>query len=176
MEKEIFKDIPEYEGKYQVSNLGNVKSLPREIDNGIRKFISKERILKPSKDGGGYYHVIICKEGNKKSIKVHVLVAMAFLNHVPNGTQNIEVDHKNEIKTDNRVENLQILSGGEHRRKTAKSRNTSSKYTGVYWNKSRNKWQSNIRIDGKLKFLGYFSEEHQAHLVYQKALNNLNNN
>jgi hypothetical protein len=165
--KEIFKDIPGYEGYYQISNLGNVKSL-----NYGRT--GEERILKPGKSGNGYYQVVLYKEGNKKSIKVHILVAMAFLGHVPNGHK-IEVDHKNEIKADNRVENLQLLNTREHRSKYYLTIKTSSKYTGVCWDKIDNKWRANIYIDSKLKFLGYFLEEIEAHLAYQKALEMYNN-
>ena len=164
MIEEVFKDIPNYEGIYQVSNLGNVKSL---------KF-GKERILKPSDDGKGYCHLNLCKEGKSKSIKVHVLIAMAFLNHVPDGHK-IEVDHKNGIKTDNRLENLQLLSCEEHRIKTTKNRNSSRQYTGVCWHKAIKKWQAQIRIEGKNKYLGLYETEIDAHLAYQKALENLYN-
>ena len=162
MNKEIFKDIPNYEGIYQVSNLGNVKSL---------KF-GKERILKPSNNGKGYFQVILWKDGKLKTKKIHVLVAMAFLGHIPNGNK-IEVDHKNNIKNDNRLENLQLLSCEEHRIKTTKNKNSSSQYTGVYWSKHAKKWQAQIRIDGKNKYLGLYETEIDAHLAYQKALNNL---
>jgi hypothetical protein len=162
MQKEIFKDVPNYEGLYQVSNTVNIKSLKYD----------KERILKPGDNGKGYYLVNLSKDGKSKTITVHVLVAMAFLGHVPDGNK-IEVDHKNGIKSDNRVENLQLLTIEEHRRKTVKNMKTSSKYAGVYWNKASNKWRAQIYIDGKLKFLGYFTDEYEAHLAYQKALNQL---
>jgi hypothetical protein len=160
---EFFKDVPNYEGLYQVSNIGNVKSLK----------YGKERILKPGIISSGYYTVALSKEGKPKTIGVHVLVAMAFLGHNPYGHK-IEVDHKNDIKTDNRFENLQILSGDRHRRKPKKSMNTSSKYTGVGWDKNAKKWRAMIYIDGKNKYLGLFETEHEAHLAYQKALSDLN--
>ena len=174
MEKEIFKDIQGYEGLYQVSNLGNVKSLERYVNNKGGKRFQKERILKPRKNKDGYYSVIISKEGKPKNFSVHVLVAMAFLGHVPNG-HIIEVDHKNEIKADNRAENLQLLNTREHRSKAYLNKKTSSKYTGVYWSKHAKKWHSEITIDGKKKSLRYFADEHEAHLAYQKALEMYNN-
>ena len=92
---EIFKEIEGYEGLYQISNLGNVKSL---------KF-GKERTLKPAKDKGGYLYVGLCKEGKRKNHYIHRLVARAFL---PNPNNYPIINHKNEIKTDNRVENLEF--------------------------------------------------------------------
>jgi len=175
MNTEIFKDITGYEGLYQVSNLGNVKSLLREMDNGIRKFISKEKILKSLKDSRGYNQVSLYKEGKSKRYLVHAIVAQAFLQHLPNGTHTIVVDHINNIKTDNRVSNLQLITQRENIEKSYLSKKTSSKYTGVFWHKIANKWVAQIRIEGKKKYLGCFADEYKAHLAYQNALNELNN-
>jgi hypothetical protein len=176
MNKEIFKDILGYEGIYQVSNLGNVKSLSREkLVRGKHPAIIKGKILNPINNGKGYYRVPLYKDGKPKNISIHILVAQAFLGHIPDGTHKIEVDHKNGIKSDNRVENLQLLTGVEHRRKTAKNMKNSSKYTGVCWDKKANKWMAQIKIDGKNKYLGYFTDEYEAHLEYQKALEMYNN-
>jgi hypothetical protein len=167
--QENFKDILGYEGIYQVSNLGNVKSLAREIlKNGKYPFVSKERILKPSKDGGGYYQVSLFKEGKAKRISVHVLVAMTWLGHIPDGTQKIVVDHINNDKLDNRLQNLQLISNRENTSKDKK--NGSSQYTGVSWHKKTNKWIAYIAINDKRKHLGLFQTEKQAHLSYQKSL------
>jgi hypothetical protein len=172
MNKEIFKDVPNYQGLYQVSNLGNVKSFSREIDSKRGKYTSKERILKP-RNTGKYYRVCLFKEGKRKFMSVHVLVAIAFLGHVSNGNK-IEVDHKNGVKTDNRAENLQLLTNRQHKTKTSKNKKTSSRYTGVSWHKKANKWMAYITIDGKIKHLGYFKDEYEAHLSYQKKLSELN--
>jgi hypothetical protein len=165
--EEIFKDIPGYEGLYQVSNLGNVKSIPREqrCTNGYR--ITKEKILKQSIDGGGYFNISIYKDGIAKTIKVHQLVAIAFLNHMPCGHK-LVIDHINDDKLDNRVENLQIVTQRFNCKKTQSK--YSSKYKGVSWYKPTQKWVSNIRIRGKLFNLGYFKCELAAHLAYQNKL------
>lgn len=76
--EEIFKDIPNYEDMYQVSNLGNVKSLGNNKNR-------KDKILKISLDGSGYKKVSLCKNSKIKTIRVHQLVSMAFLNHKING-------------------------------------------------------------------------------------------
>jgi hypothetical protein len=169
---EIFKDIQGYEGIYQVSNIGNVKSLQRYVNDKGGKRLQKERILKACADGGGYYFVALSKSVKVKYMKVHVLVSMAFLGHVPDG-HNIVPNHKNGIKNDNRVENLELDTQRGNTSKYFLSKKTSSKYTGVCWNKKSNKWQSNIRIDGQKKHLGFFNCEADAHLAYEKALNNL---
>jgi hypothetical protein len=138
--KEIFKDIPNYEGIYQVSNLGRVKSLK----------LNKEKILKLSIDGQGYLKVNLFDEGRRSTKNVHQLVAIVYLNHMPCGSK-IVVDHINCDKLNNRLENLQLISQREN---LSKDKKGSSKYTGVSWHKQKSKWQSQIIINGKYKYLG----------------------
>lgn len=90
---EIFKDIEGYED-YQISNLGNVKSLR----------FGKEKILKPVKDGKKYLCVVLYKQGKHKMCKVHRLVAQAFIDNPNNLPQ---INHKDEDKTNNQVNNLE---------------------------------------------------------------------
>lgn len=106
MEEEIWKDVKGYEGLYQVSNLGRVCSLERQTYDTVRKYIRKvrKRILKQALPKLGYYSVQLTKNGKQKSFRVHVLVAAAFL---PNPNNFPVINHKNAIKTDNRVENLE---------------------------------------------------------------------
>lgn len=92
---EEWRDIKGYEGLYQVSTMGRVKSIR----------YGKERILKPNEDGWGYFRVRLFKNGQRKAYKVHRLVAEAFLDNPDNLPQ---VNHKNEDKSDNRVENLEF--------------------------------------------------------------------
>ncbi len=159
MEKEVWKDIPNYEGLYQVSNLGNIKSFKK----------SKEVILKNCLNSKGYY--IVNLHNNKaKTFQVHQLVAIAFLNHKPCGLK-LVVDHINNDCLDNRLDNLQIVTNRQNVSKDIK--NKTSKYTGVCWHKTKLKWMCGIRIQNKIKHLGYFTDEHEAHLKYQEALNNM---
>ena len=161
---EVYRDVKGYEGLYQVSNLGNVKSL--NYNRG-----GKERILKPSYSVG-YLKVSLCLNKAVKNRKIHQLVAEAFLNHKSCG-HNLVVNHINFNKTDNRVDNLEIVTARENcNHKHIKS---SSKYTGVTWYKSSKKWMSQITINGKNKHLGYFDSELKASNAYELALNKIKN-
>jgi hypothetical protein len=160
MKEEIFKDVKGYEGLYQVSNLGRVKSLK----------YNKERILKLIPDAYGYYRCNLCSNGKPKQFNVHILVAMAFLGHKSNGYK-IVVDHIDNNEKNNRLDNLQLITHRENISKDIKG--CSSKYVGVTWNKAKSKWQAQIMINGKLKYLGYFTNEIEAAEAYQLTLKNL---
>ena len=167
---EIWKDIKYYEGLYQVSSLGNVKSLVRYVNHnygGLR--IVKERMLKKPLDNYGYQIVTLNNNSKGKTFKIHQLVAVGFLCHEPNGMITV-VDHINNIKTDNRVENLQLITNREN---CSKDKKGSSIYTGVNWCKRERRWMSYISINKKKVFLGRFTDELEASNAYQKALKKL---
>jgi len=152
---------------YQVSNLGNVKSLDRSYINSLgRKYFIDGRILKNYLDSRGYMSRLLSKKSKHKIYKVHQLVAISFLNHKPKET-NLVVDHINNIKTDNRLENLQIITSREN---VSRTKRGSSKYTGVSFDKKCNKWRARIHINHKDISLGYFTNELDAYNAYQTAL------
>lgn len=108
---EIWKNIKGFEGLYQVSSEGRVKSLERKVTKGDGERTVKERILKPYMDRGGYLLVGLCAGGKRKTLKVHRLVCEAF--HEKLEVKN-EVNHINEDKTDNRACNLEWCSRGDN--------------------------------------------------------------
>jgi hypothetical protein len=167
MQEEIWKDVPSFEGMYQVSNLGRVKSLAREVLRGGKYlFISKEIILKIALSGDGYYTAGLSRNNKTYTKKVHHLMAISFLNHTPCGHK-IVIDHINNDPLDNRLENLQLISNREN---LSKDKSGLSKYTGLSWKDKNKKWQASIRIDGKKVYLGLFKTELEAHEVYQNKL------
>jgi hypothetical protein len=143
-----------------VSNFGKVKSI---------KF-GKEIILKPRLNKSGYYYVNLWKNGNVKSLNVHQLVAIAFLNHIPNGYK-LVVNHINFIKTDNTVGNLELIT---HRENTnRKHLPSTSKYVGVRWDDKIKKWRSAIVLNKKQIHLGTFINELEAAKAYNNKLNEI---
>jgi hypothetical protein len=167
--EEIWKDIPDYEGMYQVSDLGRVKSLKRiTIVSDVINRPLKERILKLMFNSSDYLYVTLTKVGFlKKNYPIHQLVAFVFKNHKPCGHK-LVINHINFIKTDNRVVNLEIVINRENCNK--KHLKSTSKYTGVSWNKKNNKWASQIMIEGRNKHIGYFRNELEASNAYQNEL------
>jgi len=166
---EVWKDVIGFEGLYMISSFGRVKSLAGKIiGRGKGTMLSEERILKNRINSHGYYVINLYKNGKCKTFQIHQLVAIYFLNHTQCGYK-IVVDHVNNDKLNNHVSNLQLIS---NRLNSSKDRKDgSSQYTGVSWFKKSNKWRSNIRINGKLKHLGYFENEIDASNAYQSALN-----
>ena len=100
MDNEVWKDVKGYEGKYAVSNMGRVKSLYNE-----RHKIFREKILRPGNHGNEYLYVNLYRNGEQKKYWVHRLVLMTF--NPIDGMENLEVNHINEFKDDNRLENLE---------------------------------------------------------------------
>lgn len=101
-ETEVWKDVVGYEGLYQVSSFGRVKSLPKKKGYG-EGYTQKEKLLKNA-NNGQYLFVRLGRDGKYKNLFVHRMVAQAF---IPNVERKSDVNHKNGIKTDNRAENLE---------------------------------------------------------------------
>ena len=114
--KEEWKDIKGYEGKYQVSNLGRVYSF------------YKKDCLKPG-NSNGYFYIDLCKNGVSKSFRLHRLVALHF---IPNPNNYKEVNHKDEDKTNNKVENLEWCTREYNLNYGTRNKRQSEKLKGQY--------------------------------------------
>jgi hypothetical protein len=168
MESEKWKDVLGYKGLYQVSDLGNIKSLSRTVlKNGKYPFVYKGRMLIKVIDNNGYYIVSLYKNGKQKTSKIHQLVTESFLNHITCGYA-LVVNHINFIKTDNRVDNLEIVT--QRQNSNLKHIKSSSKYVGVSWDKKLQKWSSYITIKKNRLALGHFTTELEAYQYYENAL------
>ena len=169
--KKEWKSIKDYEGSYEISNYGEVKSLAKQWiagKGGIRK--KKDTIMKVGINGDGYCYINLCKNGKQKSYKISLLV----YDHFGKGKRNgmiLQVDHINNNKLIDRIDNLQLLTARQNAMKGfIQNGKKTSKYTGVCWYEKYKQWRAYIKIDKKQKPLGYFKDEHKAHLAYQKAL------
>ena len=135
---EIWKDIKGYEKHYQVSSFGRVKNLKNKT--------VKTNILKGSKNQKGYLQVILCMKQKRKVFSIHRLVAQAF---IPNPNNLPQVNHKNENKTDNNIQNLEWCTAnynnnyGQRNKKIKENHNSiiynSVKKPVIQYDKSMNK-------------------------------------
>ena len=169
--KEIWKDIPNYEGYYQASNLGRVRSLDRTVtySNGRKRFC-KGKIIKGSVNKG-YRQTTLKKNNIGRTFMFSRLVAMAFLGHKPNGHE-LVVDHINGDKSDDRVDNLRLVTQRANASTCFRSNkgSFSSEYIGVDWHKKVSKWRTRIKHNGANVHLGYYDTEIEASNAYQEAL------
>ena len=147
---EEYKLIKHFES-YSVSNLGNVKN---NVTNKILKQYTNQ--------GYKYIHL------NGKYKKVHRLVAEAF---IPNPENKLCVDHKNNIRDDNRIDNLRWVTIKENCQNVSISSKNTSGYKGVYWDKSFNRWRANIFENGLKVHIGYFESLDDAVKARQKKAN-----
>lgn len=109
---EIWRDVPGFEERYQVSNLGRVKSKSYIRFNGFGIYQTKELILKPFMETCGHLKVCLYKDGKIKRVKIHRLVASVF---IPNPENKPEVDHIDTDTTNNTVWNLRWVTSRENK-------------------------------------------------------------
>lgn len=172
-EPEVWKDIPGFEGIYQVSSWGKVKSLDRFVNhkkNGVRLY--KSSFIKIFYRGT-YQFVCLHLNNLRYPFNVNVLVAICFL---PDYDPNKLVNHKDKNKDNNYYKNLEMVTARENVTFSIDKTTTSSKYIGVrkrtcvVKGKVYNYIVSDIYVNGKTKHLGSFKTEEEAHQAYLDAL------
>ena len=142
---EIWRDIKDYEGFYQVSNLGRIKSLDRVVINvNGKKSLYKGKVLSIHYDKNGYVKVCLNKNNKRRKFSVHRLVAEAF---IPNPNNYPEVNHIDEVKTNNKVSNLEWCT---------------SEYNKSYGTRAERSYQTNLKNNSYNKNLEKARESNKA--------------
>lgn len=158
--EEIWEDIVGFEGLYEISNYGNIKSCKRYVPHSrFGKKLVPEKKLSLGKDKDGYLMAILCKNATKKTVKVHRLVAEAF---IQNSCKKI-VNHIDSNKSNNFFQNLEWVSNLENSCHSRLKMKTSSNYVGVTFNKKDRVFRATIRYNGKTISLGGFKNEEEAY-------------
>jgi len=172
--KEVWRTIPGFEGLYEASNKGRIRGLKRVVATIHRSTRApmtrtiRARVFRNQLRSIGYYFVKLSNAKIKYLMYVHRLIALTFL-----GPDERSVNHKNGIKTDNRIENLEYLTHREniiHYHSQIRKRKLP---TGVYKHPRSNLYFALIRINGVLKNLGTNKTIDEASQAYQDAKSRL---
>ena len=165
---ETWKTITGYEGRYQVSDLGRIRSLTRKVNNSHNGgYEVSGQILKPRSDKDGYLMTDFWKNGNKTTVKIHRLVAIAFIE----GFDDTKVvDHINGVRNDNRASNLRWVSQSQNLHNRRQSTSESGVVGVCFRKEKRNPWQAYINVAGKFKSLGHFPTKELATQARQTAV------
>lgn len=176
-QSEIWKPVKGYEGLYEVSNLGRVRSLDRTITKagryGMMDVVRKGKLLKPQLGKSGYLCIILCKLGKSKMIFVHRLVATSFIGDID---EEHEVNHIDYNRTNNKLENLEIVTHAENMHHSAinfckphKSKRNELRCIWLYNGKKGMKYIVGIRHKRIRTYIGRFSTLEEAIKARDKA-------
>lgn len=135
-DSEVWKDVVGYEGLYQISTFGRVKSLKRFDTRGNPL---KSRILKNVSRGNGYLSVNLCKNATAKLFNLHRLVAQAY---IPNPDSKPQVNHIDEDKTNNKIDNLEWVTIKENANHGTRNRRIGKKIKVIYQDDTYEFWES----------------------------------
>lgn len=156
LSNEVWLPVVGFEFGYEVSNKGRIKSLERVK-------VAKNKLMTPKASTNKYPFIALRKEGKTHQLRVHRLVAQAF---IPNPENKPEVNHKDRDVSNNNVENLEWVTKRENCIHFGASVNQSSKFPGVSWNKRNNKWEVKIMFRHVHYYLGKYLEENTAGKKY----------
>ncbi len=170
MEKEVWKDIPGYEGLYQASQLGRVKRLARYSRTfrkdraDVQVAFLKEKMLSKVINDKGYYCISLHKDGKSTYFETHRAIAATFHNYTTE-PYILNCDHIDNDKLNNRADNLQIVTVRKN-----STKDKPSDFLGASFAKNVQKWKSSIALNNKDIYLGLFDTEREAHERYLEAL------
>jgi hypothetical protein len=165
-QNEIFINLPNYGGFYQVSTLGNIT-----FKNWFYDYEAKE--LRPFTDKNGFKYVRLCMSKRREEVFVHHLVAQVFLNNGSNCFGKDTIDHIDGDKTNNSVENLQIITEIQKESKKLKQvvKPVKKKHIGVTWLRIKQKWMVEAIVNGERTHIGFYKTQQQAIDAYNTAVN-----
>lgn len=170
--QKIWKPITGYEGLYEVSNYGEIRSVDRLITYKTgNKYRVKGRVLKSGASGTGYLQCNLCANGKRKTVYNHKIVAQEFLGHTP--TKGKVVDHIDNNRINNRLDNLQIISQRENCTKEMRNGLLPGVSVPADMKNSIKRFRAIAYINGKNKHLGNFATEQEAHEAYLAAIEGL---
>jgi hypothetical protein len=173
-EEEIWKDIIGYEGLYQISSLGRVKSLERILrrNDGINRQY-KESFLKYKKRNN-YLRIILYKNNTYKNFDIHRLVGIHFIEVDMNLIKNLEINHIDGNRENNNIKNLEWVNKRENTSHNKIGINFLSKFIGVYWVVNHKNFRSTIFNNGKTESLGCSINEIDCAETYLEFCKNNN--
>ena len=151
LDYEVFLPIEGYEN-YFVSNFGNIKNS------------KTNRIMKQDTHKQGYKRITLSKNGKWKKFSIHRLVGLAFLENPDNKPM---IDHIDNNTSNNNVKNLRWATSKDNLANQGKYKNNKSGFKGVSFHKHRNKYRAQIKINDKIKHLGYFETAEEASVAYE---------
>lgn len=160
-EMEEWRSIEGYEGLYEVSNLGRVRSLDRYGNTGYGIRLYKGKILSPAKVRGDYLQVVLSKDCNGTMFKVHRLVAMAFQDICGQFIEGLQVDHRNCVRDDNRAKNLHWVTSSENQLNPITRQRKSDSMKGKF-GKRHPKSKAVLQYDIEGNFLAEFEGQRDA--------------
>lgn len=168
--EERWLPVKDYEGLYEVSDLGRIKSLPKYHGNGTKKLMPI-KILKSFSNPKGYRIVDLPKNGRRRTTTVHRVVATTFLH--PPILMRVQINHKDLVKHNNTADNLEFVTNRENMSHYyLNSAKKTSQYIGVCFvpRLKKKPFEAKIKIGGKTLYLGRFANEIDAHNAYKKRL------